>query len=345
MAFEALLLVSFGGPEGPDEVLPFLENVLRGRSVPRDRTEQVAAHYLEFGGVSPINGQNRALLAALQDAMSDRDVPLPVYWGNRNWHPFLADTVRTMATDGVRRAAAFVTSAYSSYSGCRQYLDDLARARSTVGSTAPEIVKLRPYFNHPGFVAPLAAGLRAARAQAGPDAPVLMTAHSIPVAMAATCDYERQLVETARLVAAAAGEAPGRWTLVFQSRSGPPDQPWLGPDVNDAIAAVATLPSPPGALIVVPIGFVSDHMEVVYDLDRVAAATATEHGMRLVRAATPGTDPAFVAMVVDLLEEADGRRDPSWLGEMGPAPFPCRSDCCPPPARAGPGPGPVDFPR
>jgi ferrochelatase len=295
--------------------------------------QQVAAHYLEFGGVSPINDQNRKLVAALGDALAERHRDLPVYWGNRNWHPLLADTVRTMQADGVRRAAAFVTSAYSSYSSCRQYLEDLARARATAGADALELVKLRPYFNHPGFVEPLADGLRAARAQAGPDAPVLMTAHSIPCAMAATCDYEGQLAETARLVATLAGETPDRWSLVYQSRSGP-QQPWLEPDINDAIAA---LPRHPATAIVVPIGFVSDHMEVVYDLDRVAAATAAGRGIRLVRSATPGTDPRLVAMILDLVEEAEGRRAPSSVGDMGPAAFPCAAGCCPPRSPGRPG--------
>jgi ferrochelatase len=233
-----------------------------------------------------------------------------------------------MEADGVERAAAFVTSAYSSYSSCRQYLDDLAQARATVGARAPEIVKLRPYFNHPGFIGPLAAGLHAARVDAGPEAPVLMSAHSIPVAMATSCDYERQLQETARLVAGDAGEPEGAWRLVFQSRSGPPDQPWLGPDVNDAIAA---LPGPPAAVIVAPIGFVSDHMEVIYDLDRLAAAAAASRGIRLVRAATPGTDPRFVRMVCELLDEADGLEPPAALGRLGPAVCPCATGC---PARS-----------
>ena len=237
-----------------------------------------------------------------------------MYWGNRNWHPFLADAVRQMKSDGIRRAAAFVTSAYAGYSSCRQYLDDLDRARAGAGDGAPEIVKLRPYFNHPGFVTPFADGLRAARAEAGPTAPLLMTAHSIPCAAASTSDYDRQLSETARLVAEAAGEPPDRWSLVFQSRSGPPEQPWLGPDVNDALRH---LPGGPSATIVVPIGFVSDHLEVVYDLDRQAAATARARGIRLLRTATPGTDPRFVAMILDLMEEAGGRRPPSWLGDLG----------------------------
>ena len=332
MGFDAVLLVSFGGPEAPDDVEPFLENVLRGRQVPEERKRQVASRYLELDGVSPINEHNRALVQALHAELRARSADLPVYWGNRNWHPFLADTVRTMRTDGVRRAAAFVTSAYSSYSGCRQYLDDLDRARIDAGADAPEVVKLRPYFNHPGFVEPLAAGLRAGRAAADPDAPVVMSAHSIPVAMAATCEYERQLRETGRLVAELAGEPPDRWTLVFQSRSGPPEQPWLGPDIDDV---VATLPGPTSAAIVVPIGFVSDHMEVVYDLDRVTASKAAARGIRLYRTATPGADPRFVSMICDLVEEADGRRRPAALGQLGPAAFPCRPGCCPAPSRTG----------
>jgi ferrochelatase len=330
VAFDALLLVSFGGPEGPDDVLPFLENVLRGRPAPPDRIRQVAAHYQEFGGVSPINEQNRQLLAAIREALTRRNRDLPVYWGNRNWHPFLTDAVGHMRADGVRHAAAFVTAAYSNYSSCRQYLENLAEAQATVGPGAPEIVKLRPFFDHPGFVEPLGGGLRAARAEAGPDAPVLMTAHSIPSTMAATCDYEEQLRETARLVADVAGEPPDRWTLTFQSRSGPPQQPWLGPDINDAITALSDHPA---AVIVVPIGFVSDHMEVVYDLDRVAAATAAARGIRMVRSPTPGCDPRFVTMILDLVEEAEGRLAPSCQQDLGPEAFRaalCSADCCPP---------------
>lgn len=295
-----------------------------------ERLQAVAAHYLEFGGVSPINAQNRALRAALEQALRARGTPMPVYWGNRHWYPYLSEVVAQMRDDGIETAAAFVTSAYSSYSGCRQYMDDLAAARAHVGPDAPEVVKLRPFFNHPGFVAPLAEGLRRARAVTGPDAPVLMTAHSIPVAMADTCDYERQLRETARLVADAAGEEPASWSLVYQSRSGPPAQPWLGPDVSDAIAA---LPAGTESVIVVPVGSVSDHMEVVYDLDHEAAARARARGVRLVRSATPGIDPAFVEMVCLLVDEA---RDPALgrlaLGGMGPAPGPCRPGCCPGPA-------------
>ncbi len=331
MAFDAVVIVSFGGPEGPDDVMPFLENVLRGRPVSPERVEQVAAHYQELGGVSPINAQNRALVDALRPALARQGLDLPVYWGNRNWHPFLADTVRAMQADGVRRAAAFVTSAYSSYSSCRQYVEDLVSARTAAGEGAPELVKLRPFFNHPGFVEPLADGLRATwnavGGDRGPggDLPVLMTAHSIPVSMAATCDYERQLRETAGLVAERAGLRPDQWTIVYQSRSGPPGQPWLGPDINDAITARS--PVPGQAVVVVPIGFVSDHMEVTYDLDRTAATTAASRGIRLVRSPTSGRDPRFVDMICDLVEEADGRRPPAMLGEMAPVVCPCTGGC------------------
>src|SRR5215207_7696565 len=233
--YDALLVVSFGGPEGMDDVMPFLANVLRGRNVPESRMREVAHHYELFGGVSPINGQNRRLISALERELEREGPRLPVYWGNRNWHPLLADTLRRMRDDGVKNALAFVTSAYSSYSGCRQYREDVERAREAVGEGAPVVEKLRAFFNHPGFVGPNAGNLGAALEQipAGrrAGAAVAFTAHSIPSAMAAGCDYERQLLETCRLVADAAGA--GRWRLVFQSRSGPPTQPWLEPDILD----------------------------------------------------------------------------------------------------------------
>ncbi len=326
---DAVLVVSFGGPEGPADVDPFLDNVLRGRPVPPERRRQVAAHYLELGGISPINGANRQLVGALDTALKARGSDLPVYWGNRNWHPYLIDTMRAMRDDGVRHAAAFVTSAYSSFSSCRQYRDNIDDARAATGDGAPRVTKLRPFFNHPGFVEPLADGLHAGLTEAGPGAPVLMTAHSIPAAQAATCDYERQLLETARLVAERAGADDSQ--VVYQSRSGPPTQPWLGPDVTEAIAGL-----PVGerkAVVVTPIGFVSDHMEVVYDLDRVAAATAAQRDLWLVRTPTPGSDPRFVEMVCDLVDEV---RDPAAarplaLGDLGPVPCPCAPNCCPRP--------------
>jgi ferrochelatase len=326
--FDALMLLSFGGPNGPEDVMPFLGNVLRGRPVPAERVEQVAAQYMRRGGRSPINDQNRALLAALQAEFAGRQPALPLYWGNRNWAPYVADTVAAMRDDGIRRAAVFVTSAYSSYSGCRQYLEDLDRATEAAGVGAPELVKLRPYFNHPGFVGPLVDGLRAARAEAGPGAPVLMSAHSIPDAMAAGCDYEAQLAETARLVAEGAGVAGDAWRIVYQSRSGPPSHPWLEPDINDAIRA---LPAGTDAAVVVPIGFVSDHMEVVQDLDTQAAETAAGRGVRLVRTPTPGTDPRFVAMVRQLVEERERPGAPVLaLGRLGAVPCPCPRGCAPP---------------
>ena len=331
MVFDAVLLVSFGGPDGPDDVMPFLRNVVHGRPVLPERLEQVAAHYQLFGGVSPINAANRALREAISDALLTRGRPLPVYWGNRNWHPLLPDTVRTMRADGIRTAAALVTSAYSSYSSCRQYLDDIDAARDTVGPGAPEIVKLRPYFNHPGFVRPLAEGLRTARLEAGPDAPVLMTAHSLPGAQAATCRYEAELVEAARLVAADAGEPDGSWQLVYQSRSGPPGQPWLGPDINDAIDGLSDSVR---TVIVVPVGFVSDHMEVVFDLDHQAAATAAERGIRMVRSPTPGSHPDFAVMAAHLVEEMEDARPADSLGSLGPAPCPCDPGCCPRPVHS-----------
>lgn len=338
MRFDALLLLSFGGPEGPDDVIPFLQNVVRGRPVPSERLEQVAGQYMRFGGRSPINDHNRSLLHALTEEFASRGRDLPVYWGNRNWAPYVADTVARMRDDGVRRAAVFVTSAYSSYSSCRQYLEDLERARREVGSDAPELVKLRPYFDHPGFVEPLIEGLADALRRVGPDAPVLMSAHSIPSSMAATCAYEEQLRTTAALVATGAGLGGTHdpWRLVFQSRSGSPAHPWLGPDVLEVIA---DLPQATGEVVVVPVGFVSDHMEVVHDLDTQAAGAAADRGIRLVRSATPGTHPRFVRMVCELLAELEEPDSAPRLALGPPARRPlCGEGCCPAPA-AGPRPG------
>jgi len=329
VAVDAIVVISFGGPEGPDDVIPFLEQVLRGRNVPLDRLEAVAEHYHLFGGVSPINAQNRALVESLRAELAAHGPPLPVYWGNRNWHPFLADTVRRMADDGVRRAAAFVTSAYPSWSGCRQYREDIARAQAAVGPSAPRIDKLRLFFDNPGFVRPLAEALQAAREEAGTDAPVLFSAHSIPQVMADTSDYVAALTETAQLVADRSGSPP--WQLAFQSRSGPPSQPWLAPDVTDTVAGLAREAD---AVIVAPIGFVSDHMEVVYDLDTEAADAARRAGVKLVRASTPGTHPAFVTMIRDLVVELIDPAAPRHrLGRLETARSlagRCGTGCCPP---------------
>ncbi len=321
---DAVLVLSFGGPEGPDDVLPFLYNVVRGRPVPPKRMQAVAERYLERGGVSPIQAQNRELVAALRGELETHGIDLPVYWGNRNWHPLLSDTVGQMRDDGVRRAVVWVTAAFSTYSSCRQYLDDLAAARSDVGPDAPVLTKLRPYYDHPGFVEPWADAVRDARARAGPDAPVLFSAHSVPSTMAAWSAYEAQLRQAAQLIAVRAGDPT--WQLVFQSRSGPPGQDWLEPDVSDAIAA---LPAVTGAVVVAPIGFVSDHMEVVYDLDVVAAAAAQDRGLTCVRSATPAQDARFVAMIRELVLEHLDPATPILALGGDPWPSPCRPGCCP----------------
>ena len=343
-SYDALLLVSFGGPESRSEVIPFLENVTRGRGVPAARLEQVAEHYYAFGGVSPINQQCRDLLAAIEKDFAASGVGLPVYWGNRNWEPYLAGAVAEMAADGVRSALAFVTSAYSSFSSCRQYLDDLARARAQVGEGAPRIDKLRPYFNHPGFIEPLADAVTAAieslPAAVRDEADLVFTAHSIPVAMAAASGprggaYPAQLAQASGLVAERAGARS--WQLAYQSRSGPPSQPWLGPDVCDCIGELASSGS--RAVVLVPVGFVSDHLEVKYDLDVEAAEVAARHGLALARAATPGTDPRFVAMVTELVAEQLDGSPARALGRPWPAAEFCADGCCGSgrPAAAAPG--------
>jgi protoporphyrin/coproporphyrin ferrochelatase len=350
--YDAVLLMSFGGPEGPDDVMPFLRNVVRGRGVPDERLARVAEHYRHFGGVSPINAQNRALQAAISAELSRRGPELPVYWGNRNWHPLVEDTVARMRADGVRRALAFVTSAYSSYSGCRQYQDDLDRARAAAGPGAPEIDRIRHYFDHPGFVEPNADAVRAALAtlpaELRDEARLVFTAHSIPVAMdrASGPDavqpagrragdgahggglYSAQLREAARLVAAAVRGPGAAFDLAWQSRSGAPQVPWLEPDVNDRLAALAEQGA--HAVAVSPVGFVSDHVEVLWDLDEEAAGTAAKLGLAFARAATVGTDPRFVAMVRELvlerMEPAGPRRA---LSRLGPAHDRCPAGCCP----------------
>ena len=314
MQYDAILIVSFGGPERTEDVLPFLENVLRGRNVPRERMLEVAGHYYHFDGCSPINEQCRDLIAALRERVS-----LPVYWGNRNWHPMLADTVRQMAADGVRRALAIATSAYSSYSGCRQYIENIQATRAGAGPAAPVIDKLPPFWSHPGFVAANADRVAAALAlipeERRPAARLVYTAHSIPLSMAANCRYEEQLVETAGKV----GElvAHNEWDLVWQSRSGPPTQPWLEPDILDHLRALAE--KGVRDVVLSPIGFLSDHMEVMYDLDYEAAALCRELGLNFVRAQTPGTHPAVIDMLVELIEQRQSAPD---------LPL-CALGCCP----------------
>jgi ferrochelatase len=302
--FDALLVVSFGGPEKHEDVIPFLEKVLRGRDVPRERMLAVAEHYYRFDGRSPINDQNRELTAALRKVLG-----VPIYWGNRNWHPFLPETVRQMRDDGIRRAVAFATSAFGSYSGCRQYLENIQQARADAGEGAPEIVKIRPFSTHPLFLEAMADRVRAALAQL-PHASLVFTAHSIPVAMAESSPYVRELESASASVAAMVGASD--WKLVYQSRSGPPAQPWLGPDIGDHLREVRA------DTVIAPIGFLSDHMEVLYDLDTAARAVCDELGLRMVRAGTVGTHPALIRMIAELIEQEPER---------------CAADCCAAPRR------------
>lgn len=323
-AYDAVLVLSFGGPEKQDDVIPFLENVLRGRNVPRERMLAVAEHYYHFGGKSPINDQNRALIAGLERELGSHGLQLPIYWGNRNWHPLLLDTLRKMRADGVRKALAFVTSIFSSYSGCRQYLEDIERARAELGG-APQIEKLRKFYNHPLFVQAQSDEVRAALA--GRKAQIIFTAHSIPLVMAETSDYQRQLQESCRLVAENVGFSD--WRLVFQSRSGPPNQPWLEPDIADVLRQIDRGTE----VAVVPIGFVSDHIEVIYDLDIEAQAIARERGVNLVRAPTVGVHPKFLQMIRELIEERLGICQPRAIGQYPASHDVCRAECCPSPAR------------
>jgi protoporphyrin/coproporphyrin ferrochelatase len=327
--FDSFLLLSFGGPEGPDDVMPFLENVLRGKNVPRERMIEVAEHYEHFGGISPINEQNRKLLSSIEAEFVNQGIKLPVYWGNRNWHPMLDDTLTQMRDDGRKRALAFFTSMFSCYSGCRQYRENIEAAQAKVGPDAPIIQKVRMGFNHPGFIHCVADGVKAAIGQLGitaDQATVMFTAHSIPMSMADHCDYKKQLLEACHLVAQTIGV--NNWELAFQSRSGPPQQPWLDPDICDVIEerhAENKLTS----VVIAPIGFVSDHMEVMYDLDEEAAVLCKQKGIEMSRAATPGDANTFVKMIAELVKE---RLDPATpkraLGSMGPWHDVCPVDCC-----------------
>jgi ferrochelatase len=331
LKYDALLVVSFGGPDAKSDVIPFLENVLRGRSVPHERMLEVAEHYYHFDGRSPINDQNRQLVAAIERELARHGPHLPVYWGNRNWHPLLADTLRKMAADGIRRALAFVTSAFSSYSGCRQYREDIADAQNAVGAHTPQVDKLRVFFNHPGFIGPMVERTRAALEQVPMDrrnlTPLIFTAHSIPQTMADNCRYEAQLHESCRLVAEGVGRNP--WSLVYQSRSGPPQQPWLEPDIGDFLERRQVSGVRCQDVVVVPIGFTSDHMEVVYDLDTELRQRCERLGINMVRAGTVGTHPQFVRMIRELVvERMTDAPQRLALGALGPSHDVCPQDCC-----------------
>jgi protoporphyrin/coproporphyrin ferrochelatase len=341
MNYDAILVTSFGGPERPEEVIPFLENVLRGKNVPRERMLEVAEHYYHFAGNSPINDRNRQLIAALESELADAGPHLPIYWGNRNWHPMLVDTLRQMKADGVRRALAFVTSAYSSYSSCRQYREDIARAQAEAGDGAPVVDKIRAFHNHPGFIEATVDRVRYALEQV-PQAQrksthLIYTAHSIPTAMAQSCDYEQQLHETIKLVEEElqrTDELLGKdSSLVYQSRSGPPSQPWLGPDILDYLREHKARGGSSSVLIM-PIGFVSDHMEILFDLDTQAHELCAELGLQMVRAQTVGTHPRFITMIRELIcERIDENLQRLALGVMIPRPDVCPADCCPLPKR------------
>lgn len=334
MNYDAILVVSFGGPESREDVIPFLENVLRGRNVPRERMLAVAEHYYHFEGKSPINQQTRELIAAIKDELQAHGPDLPVYWGNRNWHPMLADTLRQMRQDGIQHALAFVTSAYSSYSGCRQYREDIARARAAIGAGAAEVDKLRAFFNHPGFIDATEDRLRDALAElpesARPNAQIVYVAHSIPISMANSCDYVRQLEEVRKLLSARLGIAND--VLVYQSRSGAPGQPWLEPDILDYLRELKSRNAASG-VVLAPISFISDHMEVLYDLDIEARQLCESLQLPMARAKTVGVHPKFIAMIRELLLEktADGKQ--RALGSLGPRQDVCAEDCCPAPQR------------
>jgi ferrochelatase len=363
--YQALLVLSFGGPEGPDDVVPFLERVTAGRGVPRERLLEVAAHYDHFGGVSPINQRNRELIARIESALGEAGSDLPVYFGNRNWYPLVEDTVATMAADGVRRALVLATSAYGGYSACRQYQEDIARARASVGDGAPELVKLRHFFDHPEFVAAVADAVRAAAATlpegSREQARLVFTAHSVPTAANAAAGvpaegghrYCRQVTEAARLVAGrlgstfgsmsgseagpgvgaerGSGVAAGDHDVVWQSRSGPPSVPWLEPDVADHLDALHAKGVP--AVVICPVGFVTDHVEVVWDLDNELAEQAVGYGMDFARAGTAGADERFARMVVELVREHTEGVPARTLGAVPSAGCtvngaPCAVDCC-----------------
>ncbi|HEV7811416.1 MAG TPA: ferrochelatase [Leifsonia sp.] len=350
VAYDAILLAGFGGPEGQDDVIPFLRNVTRGRGIPEERLEEVAHHYRHFGGVSPINDQNRELKAALEAELASRGIDLPVLWGNRNWNPYLKDALTEANERGLKKVIAIATSAYSSYSSCRQYREDFAGALEETGLQGSiQIDKVRQFFDHPGFVEPFIEGVRDGLAEIEQKVPgidpateveILFSTHSIPSVDAAKSGpaergfgdggaYAAQHLAVAEVVAQAATDGVVGWQLVYQSRSGPPSMPWLEPDINDAIAELPAKGI--RAVIIVPLGFVSDHMEVLWDLDNEAMESSEEAGLVAVRVPTPGTHHAYVKGLVDLvLERRDGvpvEQRPA-MTKLGPWYDVCRPGCC-----------------
>lgn len=340
--FDALLVVSFGGPEGPKDVMPFLENVTRGRNIPKERLLEVAEHYHHFGGVSPINEQNRTLISAVKKRLVEKGVSLPIYFGNRNWHPYLHDALAEIRASGARRVLAFFTSLFSCYSGCRQYRENIAAALDRIGATDLTVAKVRMGFNHPGFIEAqsdlIVESISTASEEAAPYQ-IVFTAHSIPLQMAQTSSYERQLQESAGLIFERVRADPrvvnriaNSWRFAYQSRSGSPSIPWLEPDVNDVIRELHGAGKP--GVAVVPLGFISDHMEVVYDLDYEAKETAATLGIGFVRVPTVGINEKFVDGVTDLfIERLENKSNKNCLGALGPWHDVCPEGCCPAPAR------------
>lgn len=333
--FDAIVVIGFGGPEKPDDVIPFLENVLRGRNVPRERMLEVAEHYYHFGGVSPINQQVRELIEALRPELAAAGITLPVFWGNRNWHPLLEDTFQQMADKGVRRALGLVLAAYGSYSSCKQYKEDIERAQAAVQGAAPQIHKIRLFYNHPDFITAnadcLQQALDALPAEVRDTAQIAFTAHSIPNSMAANCAYVEQLQETCRLITEKLGLPKDRWELVYQSRSGRPQDPWLEPDICDYVRTLKEQGA--SGVVIAPVGFLSDHMEVMFDLDEEAHDICQEIGLPMSRSRTVGVHPAFISMLRKLIQEQlDPRVEHEAVGQFGPREE-CPPGCCPPPRR------------
>lgn len=333
--FDALLVLSFGGPERREDVIPFLENVLRGKPVPRERMLEVAEHYYHFGGISPINSHCRELIGLLRTELDTSQIPLPIYWGNRNWDPLLPQTLKQMQDDGVRRFLVYITAGFSCYSGCRQYRENIQDALRQIGGPDMTWGKLRMFYNHPDFVAVVADQVQAAFNRLPPElrehAPVAFTAHSIPSSMATTSDYEIQLRETCRLVAEQLRLADSRWQLVYQSRSGRPQDPWLEPDIGDHLKSLRSSGAP--AVVISPVGFLSDHMEVLYDLDDEARRICEDLQLPMERAGTPGNDPRFIAMIRKLIQERMNHSPRECIGRLGPSHDVCPVDCCPAPVR------------
>jgi protoporphyrin/coproporphyrin ferrochelatase len=333
--FDAILVLSFGGPECRDDVIPFLENVLRGRNVPRRRLLDVAEHYYHFGGVSPINQHCRELISGLRVELDRHDIGLPIYWGNRNWRPFLVDTLKQLQQDGCQHVLTYVTAGFSCYSGCRQYREDITKALGELQEPGLRIEKLRGFYNHPDFVRVI--GESVAREsqllQDGTrDQPyVVFTAHSIPETMARSSDYERQLNETCRLVADYLDLQRDNWSLVYQSRSGRPQDPWLEPDILDFLRGLPQKDIQ--RLVICPVGFLSDHMEVLFDLDEEAADLCSKIGITMRRARCPGNDARFIAMIRKLFQERLQGAARQCTGQFGPQPDHCPDDCCPGPVR------------